>query len=139
MARAALTTEPSKVYVGMLIATCAAMLVGIVTMALEASEYDWMQKPNAVASPALPQPPKTDSAAIPKPDVLAAEPAKPSSLTPSPIQPLAPAPLPAVVTAPVKSDPPKPVVEDKPSVTPLATPPAPVPSGPVPSPFNPGR
>src|SRR5437762_12788047 len=106
MARAALTTEPSKVYVGMLIATCVAMLVGIVTMALEAGEYDWVRKPQATAAPVLPPPPKSDSSSFAEPTKLA------EAVKPAPLATAAaavPAPLPPVAAAPVKADPPKPV------------------------------
>ena len=50
MARLPLTTEPSKAYVGMLIVTAVAMLVGITALVLEGGEYDWVQKPPSIAA-----------------------------------------------------------------------------------------
>lgn len=134
MARA-VTTEPSKVYVGMLIITAVAMLVGIFVLVMEGGEYDWAQKAPSAAAPALPQPPKdntTTAEVKPKP----VESAK--AFEDAPSRPaVVPAPLPAFT--PVAVDPPKPV-EAKPEETkPLQTPPAPA-TGPIPSPLViPGR
>ncbi|CAN5228854.1 hypothetical protein BH11PLA2_BH11PLA2_21440 [soil metagenome] len=144
MARAALTTAPSRVYVGMLILTCLAMLVGITTMALEAEEYGWEQKPQPAPKVDLPKEPAVAPAGgsaqapvAPKPTVAVATPKveAPAVTMPATLPPILLAPLP-VVEAPKPVEPEvKPVTPTAPATTPLA----PTPTGPVPSPFIPGR
>lgn len=129
-----LPPQPSPGYVGMLVMICAVMLVGIVVMAMEASEYDWDPKPKATTTIALPKVAGGASLDVPPAAVAEAKPvddkkptpvaeAKPEPAKPAvAVMPDAPAkPAEAPPTATVK-------VESKPPVT-----------GPTPSPLNLGR
>lgn len=134
MPRAPLSTESSKVYVGMLIVTCVAMLVGVTALALEAGEYDWQQTPPKGPSVQLPGPPKVEGSAWLDVPSEVAETPKPAAPAPEPIAP--------PVVAADTPEPPKP--QAKPAeAKPVEVKPEeakPLSSGPTPSPLIiPGR
>jgi hypothetical protein len=91
MARATLTTEPSKVYVGMLAVTILAMLVGITVLALEADEYDWEQTPRATPKAELPKEPVAAPGGAAIADPVDAKPVAAVNANPA-IPPVIPAP-----------------------------------------------
>lgn len=123
-----LPPQPSPGYVGMLITTCVAMLVGIVVMALEASEYDWDPKPKATAPLALPK--AAGATALDGPPAAFAEARPAEEKAPTPLPDAKPAAPPAVAAKP--ADEPKPA-----AVPPAATAKTePAPAGPTPSPLN---
>ena len=150
--------QPSPGYVGMLGLTCACMLVGIVAMALEATEYDWEPKPKATQAIALPkvvaaiEPEAPAAVAEAKPEAKPAEVAKVEPSKPAPavvLPPIVPpaatakvepkpapsGPVPSPLTLPLKSGNPKP--SDAPKDEPK--PEAPKSNGPTPSPLRIGR
>jgi len=133
MARAPLSTESSRVYVGMLLLACTAMVVGIAVLVLEGGEYDWVQKPPS--SPVVQLP--SNAPPPPSGTTSTAEPAKVAE-APTPV--LAPAvvpvPPPVVVAESPKPAEPKPL-ELKPAEPAVLVAP---PVGPIPSPLIiPGR
>ena len=154
--------QPSPGYVGMLGLTCACMLVGIVAMALEATEYDWDPKPKATPTIALPKvvaaldagEPSTALAAKPevKPEakpvaVAKTEPAKPAAAVPAIVPPAGTAkvepkpeakptgPIPSPLVLPLKNGGATPVAAPKEEPKPEA----PKPGVPTPSPLRIGR
>jgi hypothetical protein len=144
MARRVFAAPKNDVYTGMLAVTCFAILVGIITLAIEqSSDYDFEME--AKGGPSITLPTKDISPvnanpnpnpmgggnggamalpAEPKPEIAKTEPA------PAPVEPKLPELNPVVATpAPV------PVVAT-PAPAPAATKPEDKPKGPVPSPFK---
>ena len=124
------TTRPpiSEGYTGMLLLTLLAMVTGIGLLVLEATEYDWEQKPKSAAAIALPgavaKSPGIASTEVSAPAVAKQDEPKPETKPEVAVKPLAPAPV--VVPAPVVAAVP-PVTGPTPSplLTPQPSPPVP--------------
>ena len=140
--------QPHPGYVGMLIVTALAMLLGVVVMAMEATEYDWEPKAKPTPTIALPKgsaaldTPAPAVVADAKPEVKPSDVAKTERPVPSPkvevplpdLKPL----LPPTDTA--KTEPkPTPSPLTIPAKTPEAKPEPPKSDGPTPSPLRFGR
>lgn len=120
MARGGLTSG-GDVYVGMLGLACFGMVVGVLALFLEASEYDWMQKPAATPTANLPTSPGRPAG------VGAIDANHAPAVATAPATTPAPSPTPS---APPAATPEPPAV----AVTPAEPTPA-VPTGPTPSPL----
>src|SRR5262245_11995336 len=128
MARAPLTDEPSKVYVGMLIATCVAMLVGIIALAMEAGDYGWEQKPPTTRVPAPLPPPKVSTGGSALADSLPAPVAATPKTESPPVLPVLNLPLNPIVAEAPKPPESKPAEPKPGQASSTATPPGPTPS-----------
>ncbi len=142
-----MATEPTRTpisegYTGMLALTVLAMVVGIGLLVMEATDYDWEQKPKSAAAIALPgavpstKAPGTSAADVPAPTIAKQVEPKPE-IKPEVAIKLAPAatPAPVVSATPAPTGPtPSPLLTPQPSnAVPAATPP--VPAAPTPSPL----
>ena len=124
------TTRPpiSEGYTGMLLLTLLAMVTGIGLLVLEATEYDWEQKPKSAAAIALPgavaKSPGIASTEVSAPAVAKQDEPKPETKPEVAVKP--PATAPVVVPAPVVAAIP-PVTGPTPSplLTPQPSPPVP--------------
>ena len=137
------TARPiSEGYTGMLLLTLLAMVTGIGLLVLEATEYDWEQKPKSAAAIALPgavaKSPGIASVEVPAPAVAKRDEPKPEAKPEVAVKPAAPVVAPVVAPAPVVAATPAPT---GPTPSPLLTPqpnsavPAAVPAAPTPSPL----
>ncbi len=131
------TARPiSEGYTGMLLLTLLAMVTGIGLLVLEATEYDWEQKPKSAAAIALPgavaKSPGIASVEVPAPAVAKRDEPKPEAKPEVAVKPAAPVIAPAPVVAaipPVTGPTPSPLLTPQPnSAVPAAVPAAPTPS-----------
>ncbi len=131
-------TPISEGYTGMLALTVLAMVIGIGLLVMEATDYDWEQKPKSAAVIALPgalpstKAPGTSAANVPAPTTAKQDSPKPEVA----VKPTAPvvAPTPVVAALPAPTGPtPSPLVTPQPATIPAATPAAP--AAPTPSPL----
>ncbi len=134
------TTRPpiSEGYTGMLLLTLLAMVTGIGLLVLEATEYDWEQKPKSAAAIALPgavgKSPGIASAEVPAPAVAKQDEPKPEAKPEVAVKSAAPVVVPAPVVAaipPVTGPTPSPLLTPQPNPAVPATTPAPKPAAPM--------
>ncbi len=146
-----MATEPARTpisegYTGMLALTVLAMVIGIGLLVMEATDYDWEQKPKSAAAIALPgavpstKAPGTSAADVPAPTIAKQDEPKPELKPEVAVKPSAPvvAPAPVVAATPAPTGPtPSPLLTPQPAAVPAATPaPKPaVPVAPTPSPL----
>ena len=117
------TARPiSEGYTGMLLLTLLAMVTGIGLLVLEATEYDWEQKPKSAAAIALPgavaKSPGITSVEAPAPAVAKRDEPKPEAKPEVAVKPAAPviAPAPVVAATPAPTGPtPSPLLTPQPN------------------------
>lgn len=127
-------SDSSGAYLGMLVLACVSMCIGIGCLVIEATEYDWANKPAGT----VPDP----KASLPKPPVAALPADGPAvAAEPPTTDPVKPEEKPTVAAKPAPKSEPTAKTEEAPkplpkSATPAAAPEEKKPDGPTPSPIR---